>query len=103
MFGFWLRRALGGCAESEFPPGAGAEHKNNCSGFGVSGLARRAASSGPVDFTWSPAAEESRAHEQLFAFLAPGQVSCSTNISGSPLHSQRQMIDKTKCIFLLTV
>lgn len=38
LFGFWLRRPLGSCAESGFPLELRAEHKNNCSVFGVSGL-----------------------------------------------------------------
>ena len=38
LFGFWLRRHLVGCAESGFHLELRAEHKNNCSVFGVSGL-----------------------------------------------------------------
>ena len=101
LFGFWLRRPLVGCAESGFCLELRAEHKNNCSGFGLSGLESASCSFGPVDFTWNPAAVDSRAHEQLFAFLASGQVSCNTNISGYPLQSQRQMFDTGKCIFCL--
>ena len=56
LFGFWLRRPLVGCAESGFRLELRAEHKNNCSGFGVSGLESAGCSLGPVDFTWSPAA-----------------------------------------------
>ena len=101
LFGFWLRRPPGWLRRVGVSPGSRAEHKNNCSGFGVSGLESASCCPGPVDFTWSVAAEDSRAHEQLFAFLASGQVSCNTNISGCPLHSQRQMFDTGKCIFCL--
>jgi hypothetical protein len=97
-----------GCAV----PWLAAPNRDSAESFGpstrtivrVSGFlawSRRAAAPAPVDFTWSLAAEDSRAHEQLFAFLASGSVSCNKNISGWRLHWQRQMIDAKKCIFCL--
>ena len=101
LFGFWLRRSLGSCAESGFRLELRAERKNNCSGFGVSGLEFSGLQLWPGRFYLEFRAGGTARAEQLFAFLASGQASCNTNISGCPLHSQRQMFDTKKCIFCL--